>query len=162
MTENELEQLFYTHYKMLCLFCCRLVKDEDLANDLVQECFIKFWDKFEEIDSPEYAKSYLYTLVRNKALDYLKSLRVTKTIPLTENIDAIEQFYSSLEYADLEHNYHSALQDLPKKCRDIFLKSREEQLTNKQIAIQLDLSIKTVEGHITKAIKHLKTALQKD
>ncbi|OHX63823.1 RNA polymerase sigma-70 factor [Flammeovirga pacifica] len=160
MTENELELLFKTHYKMLCLFCCRIIKDEDTARDIVQECFIKFWDKFEEIDSPEFGKSYLYTLVRNKSLDYLKSLRVSKTIPLTENIDAMEQFYSSLEYSDLERKYLSALDELPEKCKTIFLKSRDEQLSNKEIATQLNLSVKTVEGHITKAIKHLKLALK--
>lgn len=155
-------KLFHDYYTNLSRFAFTYVKDEAVAEGLVQEVFVNLWQK-QEITEISSVRSFLYISVRNRALNYLRD---HKTRTLHENEFALERDRdSSCEANEYEHQQLEALvidaiAELPEKCREIFELSRNENLTYQQIADQLNISAKTVENQISIAIKKLRIKLK--
>lgn len=131
---------------------------------MVQEVFISLWERRNEIVITHSIKSYLVSSVRNRSINYLK-LQLPKDrrkedlddfhIALTASSDA-----PGLEYNELYDIIQEAISQLPEKCKAIFILSREEGLTYKEIANELSLSLKTVENQMGIALKKLRAALK--
>lgn len=156
----EFQQFFRKHYNKFVLQAIRIVKEGPKAEDLVQDCFIKLWDKRAEIAFNDSALGYLHRMVRNKCIDYLRSLKPTLEI----NSDSIQltsskQTSDNLELEELQTKIDHAIDSLPERCRQIFVLSRFEEMSYKEIAAQLDISPKTVENQISKALKQLRNKL---
>ncbi len=158
------EWLFNELYNNLCRFSIKFVLIHQIAEDIVQNVFIYLWENRNEIDIHTSYSSYLYKAVKNKSIDYLRS-KYAKINFVQEDAacDSIE--YSNplkkLEEGELESYITKVISELPEKCSIIFSMSRFGDLTNKQIAENLNISEKTVEAQITNAIKKIKAAMCK-
>ncbi len=138
------------------------------AEEIVQDVFVKLWKRQEQIASISNITGYLYMMTRNSCLDFLRSKKDklaigTNTVQQQNLLD----FYafsnntaSSIIEKELQEQIEEGIKQLPEKCRLVFIKSRLEGLKHKEIALNLDISTKTVENHITKALKHLKVYLK--
>ncbi len=156
------QKLFYTYYKDLCRFCVRYVRSHEVSEEIVQDVFIYLWEKREVINISVSFKSYLFTAVRNKSINYLKL-----QLPKDQAKDDIANFEiagsdnveSQLTYKELSQKVNDAIESLPKKCKQIFLLSRESGYTYREIAGELDISVKTVENQMVIALRKLREHL---
>lgn len=159
-----IEIIFKTYHASLCLTAHRLLQSKDVSKDVVQEVFMKFWTKRENIQINTSLKAYLHRAVVNTSLNYLQKNRRNPT----DDLNTVEAHISShkntaedyLQAAQLTSDIDAALSTLPPKCRTVFILSRYEYMTYKQIAEELQISVNTVENHISKALKILKEQLQ--
>jgi RNA polymerase sigma-70 factor (ECF subfamily) len=160
--DSAFEQLFKTYYKALHAYANMILKDIEAAEEIVQNMFLKFWEKRELLNAQTSIKAYLYKCVYNDSLNYLKHEKVkTKYRDFTEKtMDTLTEAASSkVELSELQLKLNAALNDLPEQCRTIFQMSRFEELKYREIAEQLGLSIKTVENQMSKALKILRVKL---
>ncbi len=154
MTSDILKDLFYDNYERLYHIAYQYVGNESASEDVVQECFISFWEKFGNNFSNINAGAYLTTSVKNRAISYLRKRSNSYVSIEDANIEASAE---SLCRSEKEVNTNSllmqALDLLPEKCRQVFLMSRINNKKYNQIAEDLQISIKTVENQMGKAIK---------
>ncbi|MCF2442708.1 RNA polymerase sigma-70 factor [Dyadobacter sp. CY345] len=158
-----LELLFRRFYKPLCSHAVRFVYSKQIAEDLVSEVFFQFYrtKSYQNINSSY--TSYLFRAVRNECFTYLRrEFGKTDTIELTtENTISVyqQQPDAEIHYNHLFLKVNEAIGELPMQCRRVFLMSRFESKKYHEIADELNISPKTVEVHISKALKHLRIAL---
>lgn len=157
------EEIFRTYYTELCNFCLKYVRVETMAEEIVQEIFINIWDRRAELAITVSIKAYLYTAVRNRSFNYLK-LQLPKEQKKVE-VDNIGIFETDtredeIMLDELKDQVKLAIDNLPNKCRIIFNLSRNSGLTYREIAEELDISVKTVENQIGLALKKLREQLQ--
>ena len=150
---------FTSYYPGLCYYAEKLVHDHDESHSLVQQVFVDLWIKREKLIIEQSLKAYLYSAVRNNALDFLKHKAVeTKYLrevqPLTSSDDT-----NLIEEAELNSRINAAIEALPKKCREIFLLCRFNDLQYNEIAVKLGISVKTVEMQMGIALKKLRIKL---
>ena len=133
------------------------------ADEIVNDTFLAVWEKKDQLILDDTLKSYLYTIVKNKSLNWLKKRKVELT-ELDANFDLADSNTSAIEILqakETEAAIYELIEKLPNKCKQIFVLSRKEQMSNKEIAILLKLSEKTIENQITIAIKMIKIGLRK-
>lgn len=156
---SDLKQIFDDSYSSLVIQAIRLVKTQETAEDIVQDCFIKLWEKKEELSIEGNVNAYLAKMIRNRCLDFIKKKKI-QTSELNETYQGAIENNDQLELADLQASITEIIDALPEKCRQTFVLSRFEELSYKEIAEQLDISKKTVEAHISKALKSLRKNLK--
>jgi RNA polymerase sigma-70 factor (ECF subfamily) len=159
--EEEFEIVFKKHFKNLHAYACTIVRDEVMAEEMVQNVFCRLWEKSEQIEIRESVSGYLYRSVYHESLNYLKHLKVrdayqTYAINQMENTNNTSH---NLELKELEDRLEAALKELPEKCRTIFQMSRFEELKYQEIADRLELPLKTVENQMGKALRLLRIKL---
>ncbi|HLP94855.1 MAG TPA: RNA polymerase sigma-70 factor [Saprospiraceae bacterium] len=161
--EDALRQIFNRHYPLLLSDIYRLVQDESTCEDLAQELFVDLWNKRESLDIHTSLRAYLKRAAVNKTLNYLKSqkrFQYEEADDLNNMADHSDRDIRQKESQEsLEKVLHAAIDTLPEKCRLVFNLSRFEQLSHKEIAEKLGISVKTIENQITKAMKVLREAL---
>lgn len=157
-----LEAIFKTHYQSLCKTSYRILRDQDLVEDIVQDVFCEFWQKNQTVELQEPVLPYFHKAVINRSLNYLRGHK---------NRDTRETIYGNSVYEeknfteellllkDLKIKVHKVIDKLPPACRAVFILSRFENLKYKEIASQLNISVKTVENHMLKALKHIRQHL---
>lgn len=159
--KKALTLLYDNYWKPLFISSYNLLKDKEVCEEIIQDVFIEIWNKRTELQIKVSLKSYLYGCVRYKVF---AEFRKNKHI----RVELYEELNNRFQYATPEtHLMHNELQEqialvvetLPEKCKIVFKLSRTEQLSHKEIAEQLNISTKTVENHITKALKTLKLSL---
>lgn len=159
------EQLFRDWYVRLCVYAESIVHDRDQAEDLVQSIFCMLWEKREKVDIRESVKSYLYRSVYNSALNTLKHERVRLAFfefirkHETEEENKAEAFFDKEEQSAVLKEIHRIIEDLPDQCREIFLLSRFSGKKSVEIAGELNISIRTVETQLYRAMKRLREEL---
>lgn len=156
------EQVFKTHYKNLHSYAFTILKDESEAEEMVQQVFFKLWDRSEHLSFSGSIAAYLYRAVHNESLNFLKHEKVKESHRLHVAYsmkNKSEQPQAKLMGKELEGKYREALNELPEQCRTVFQMSRFEDMKYKEIADKLDISVKTVENHMGKALKLLRTKL---
>lgn len=157
------EMLFKTYYQPLCRYANSYLKDPDGAEEIVQAAFIGFWEKRKTISIETSLKSYLYRAIRNACLNELKHEQVKQKYFANESIkeEAKSEPADHLAiHEELEDKIRAAIQTLPEQCRLIFTMSRFEELKYQEIADQLNLSVKTVENQMGKALKIMRAQLK--
>lgn len=157
------EMLFKTHYQPLCRYANSYLKDPDGAEEIVQAAFIGFWEKRKSISIDTSLKSYLYRVIRNSCLNELKHEQVKQKYFANETLKGEAQSQPADQLAihvELEEKIREAIQTLPEQCRLIFRMSRFEELKYQEIADQLNLSVKTVENQMGKALKIMRVQLK--
>jgi RNA polymerase sigma-70 factor (ECF subfamily) len=159
--EAAFESLFRKYYARLCRFAFKYVEDMSEAEELVQDTFVKIWEKRESIEINTSFKSYLYQAVTNKGLNAIRNdQRKQRNLKIvSSNRNEPPKAIDNLVTNEISDKLFLALNSLPPKCRKIFQLSRLEGLNHKEIAQQLDIKIKTVENQIGIALKHLKKQL---
>jgi RNA polymerase sigma-70 factor, ECF subfamily len=146
----------------LCFFALQYTKDHDTAREIVQDAFTGLWDKRDTIDLSRPVKTYLTTMVRNKCLNHLRDNK-----KFNREILDIEGLLSERTYhppdrmveAEVREKIRGAIQGLPEKCRQVFVLNREENLKYHEIATRLEISVKTVETQMSKALQHMRNQL---
>ncbi|MBL4676582.1 MAG: RNA polymerase sigma-70 factor [Mucilaginibacter sp.] len=135
-----------------------LFRDKDVCEDLVQELFVDLWAKRSSLNISS-LEWYLKVAIKNRVLMYIRAKKATLDLSaiamLTERYSTDSKVLQSDISAILEENVGR----LPDRCREIFTLSRKEYLTNKEIALRLNISVKTVENQMTIALRHLRTGL---
>jgi RNA polymerase sigma-70 factor (ECF subfamily) len=164
-TNNEVvfEQLFKKHFRELHAYAFSLLKDWDVAEEVVQDMFLKLWERNEAIQVRTSIKSYLYKSVYHDSLNYLRGQKVQlkyQTTTAYSMKNHIDDAAGKLTMGELEQHLQRALSKLPEKCRAIFHLSRFEELKYQEIASQLEISIKTVETHMGKALRILRKEMK--
>ena len=163
MDKMHFEHLFRTHFERLCSFARQYVADQDTAQDICQKVFIRLWEKRAEMDSGRSIASYLFTAVKNRCLNHIRDHKKYRSHLLDVDCGDIEIGLAITEdhfaVAELQQRIDAVLNTLPPKCREVFELSRYEQKKYKEIAAELDISQKTVEAHMSKAIKILRDHL---
>lgn len=162
ISEIEFEQVFKSHFKALHAYACTILKDESQAEELVQHVFFKLWEKKEQVNITQSVQAYLYRSVYNECLNYLKHQKVKKahqSHTLYTSGSASEPVSKGLVAKELQQKINEALKQLPEQCRTIFQMSRFEELKYREIAEKLNLSIKTVENQMGKALKIMRMQL---
>lgn len=160
--EKAFEDVFKTHYRSLHAYAFTLLKDEAAAEEMVQNVFYKLWERSEGLTISGSVAAYLYRAVHNESLNYLKHLKVRSEHHLYVSHRAgqdRESASKSLHLKELEARLRQAMNDLPEQCRTIFQMSRFEELRYREIADRLDISVKTVENQMGKALKILRSKL---
>jgi RNA polymerase sigma-70 factor (ECF subfamily) len=156
-TPAEIEDLFKEHYEQLHRYAFTIVKDMDEAKDVVQAVFLNFWDKRATLNITSSPKAYLFRSVYNESLNYRKKQEVLQKhhhISASEISDSQEQKPFAFEdELYLKQKIENVLQELPPQCREVFIKSRAEQKKYSEIAAELGIAVKTVEAHMSKALK---------
>jgi len=156
------EQLFHEHFVHLCNFAQSFVYDLDEAKEIVQVVFTNLWLKKEEITTEKSIKSYLYTSVRNRCLNFIRDHKKFRSQLLDLDTAGFDMAYevNPSGISELENKVEKAIDGLPEKCAEVFKLSRFEQMKYKEIGEKLNISIKTVEAQISKALKHLREELK--
>jgi RNA polymerase sigma-70 factor, ECF subfamily len=158
MQIKDFEPLFKSQFNKLCNVAGKIVRDTDVAKDIVQEVFIRVWNKKEELEAGN-MEFYLRKATVNAALNHLELNK--KVIPLNEEVRSLQLETSDhVTTADLELNVYRAIEKLPTQCRAIFMLSRFEEMKYQEIANHLDISVKTVENQMGKALRDLRVELK--
>ena len=160
--ESAFEQVFKTHFKNLHAYAFTITRNEAEAEEIVQQVFFKLWERADSLSFSGSIASYLYRAVYNESLNHIKHLKVkTKhrmhvAYRMKNPSEAIHEKVSDKE---LRAKLREALSELPEQCSIIFQLSRFEDLKYREIADKLDISVKTVENQMGKALKLLRIKL---
>lgn len=156
----EYEIVFRQYYESLCHYANMLMKDMDAAEEVVQNTFVKLWEKKESLNIESSLKSYLYKSVYHASLNEIKHQNVkNKYINMHNTEEPYSDMQSASQVKDLEKRIEQALLKLPEQCRLIFQMSRFRQLKYREIADVLNISVKTVENQMGKALKIMRSNL---
>lgn len=160
--ETAFEKVFKTYFNSLYNYACTILKNESAAEEVVQQVFFKIWEKREMLPDETMLKAYLYRAVHNESLNSIKRQKVRAGYQMYA-LRSTEQYAgnaaSKVNMAALQHELHKAMNCLPEQCRTIFQMSRFEDKKYKEIADELNISPKTVENQMGKALKILRTKL---
>lgn len=163
LSYREYENLFKGQYQSLCLFANKYLVNLDTAKDIVQEVFIKVWENKISFHRESNVKSYLYTSVRNKCLDYLKSKDHHITSDITEdilkNMEGETFFSREVLISETSLLLEEAINTLPNKCANI-IRLAINDLSNAEVAKELNISIHTVKAQKQIAYKRLRPLLK--
>ena len=157
-----LKDLFQEHYPLVCQSIHRFIRDHATTEDLAQEVFLRFWEKRHSINVTSSLPAYLRRMAMNEALGHLrrnKRYEEDEFIPENET-ETGPSAEESFLHGELQESVTAAINTLPPKCRTVFQLSRFEELTYKEIADQMGISVKTVENQMGKALKILRERLR--
>ncbi|MEO8253251.1 MAG: RNA polymerase sigma-70 factor [Flavobacterium sp.] len=153
--------LYNTYWKPLFIASYNLLKNKEICEEIIQDIFIEIWNNRAELEIKVSLKSYLYACVRYKVFSEFRKNKIEQ-LPLFENLE--ERFQcdtpeTKMMHEELEIHVRKIIATLPEKCKKVYELSRNEQLSHKEIAERLAISTKTVENHITKALRILRISL---
>jgi RNA polymerase sigma-70 factor, ECF subfamily len=162
--EQAFELLFRKFYVRLCAFANKFLNDPEEAKEIVQEVFAKIWEGRDLIDPDDSLKSYIFKITQNLSINKLRRKKVESKYAEIYKFIYCEQFdfsvHESLLARELEENIAQAVGNLPGECRKVFELSRTEGLKYREIADNLNISVKTVEAHMSKALRSLRIELK--
>ncbi|HSC53578.1 MAG TPA: RNA polymerase sigma-70 factor [Phnomibacter sp.] len=160
--EQAFEQVFKTHFKSLHSYACAILKDEAVAEGVVQNVFLKLWEKADTLQYQQSVTGYLYRSVHNMALNHLKHQKVKQAYDAYAAQQSVHQHDAAnrqLHLKELQYHFTEAMNELPEQCRTIFQMSRFREMKYQEIADELGISVKTVEGQMSKALRVLRIKL---
>jgi RNA polymerase sigma-70 factor (family 1) len=160
--EVAFNEIYNRYQALLYVYACRIVKEEQEAEDMVQEVFIYLWDKRFSLVCKSSLSAYLYSAVRYKFFDRLDRQKIR-----TDYRESLQKFLDEEDYCtdhyirerELARLIEEGIAALPSKMQEIFALSRKDELTHKEIATQLNLSEKTVKNQVHNALKILRTRI---
>ena len=162
------EQTYHSYFEALHRYAFTIILDNELAMDIVQASFIHYYEKIEANHSIEHVRAYLYKSVFNKALTVKKKLETDRErskqfsyLSASES-NAQDRIIEKEENEKLEQIMEKALELLTDQGRKVFVKSRLEGKKYREIAAEMDLSIKTVEAHLSKALKIIRNYVREN
>jgi RNA polymerase sigma-70 factor (ECF subfamily) len=161
--ENEcaLREIFWRYHRRLFKMSVAVLKDEAIAKDLVQDVFIDLW-KRRHTSQIRNLSSYLSKAMKFQVLKQIRDHKLQDDhVRLAANLQFANQTEESLNHEELERLLNKVVNQLPNRCREVFVLSRFENLSHKEIALQLGISPKTVEVQISKALQFLRQHLEK-
>lgn len=160
--KKSFDDLYFYYYPKLYAFSKTFLKVEDDINDILQEVFIKIWDNRKKIKDVETFNAWIFTITKNSIFTYFrKKIRQEDFENRVRKMSTGELIFNdNLEYKDLKVKLDQIVEQLPEKRRIIFKLSREEGLSNRDIAKKLEISVKTVEDHMLYSLRFLRKNLK--
>lgn len=159
-----IDQIYHAYHKRIFAFALSLLKEEEDALDIVHEVFVKLWKNRHELAPDTRVEPLIFTITRNTVLSLFRKKASEKKYQEHLNKAPAEDITSNtenvVEYNLLKDKVDQYVQQLPPKSRKVYLLSREQGLSNKEIAQKMGIAEKTVEDHITKALNFLKKHLR--
>lgn len=158
--ENALTGIYKKYWQPLFTSSYNILKDKQACEDIIQELFIRLWNNRQNIEITVSLKAYLYASMRYEVYRQIRTGAARGGIfdDLPERLQS-PTTYGNIEYKELIAQVNSVVDSLPQKCKEVYKLSREEYLSHKEIAGRLNISTKTVENHLTKALRQLRTSL---
>ena len=157
------KELFLKFYDPLCQFVWTYTRSGHISEELVQDVFLTVWELRENLDPAQDIRSYLYRSVRNRALNHIKHRNLANEynndIEWLKPSPVTQQHSYDTGSTTFEKEVKQAIRNLPDGARRIYILSRKEGLTYREIAAVLDISIKTVESQMSRALKMLRETL---
>ena len=160
--ESAFEQLFRAYYPRLCAFASTLLDDRAEAEEVVQTMFCRLWEQRTSLEVTSSVQAYLFRAVRNASLNQIKKTQIRDAYKVMnlDNLNQNPEFQPDrITESALSQRIEKAIADLPEQCRLVFKLSRFEEMKYKEIAEHLNISIKTVENQMGKALKRLRLDL---
>lgn len=169
--EEALREIFHLHFNKLHSFAIEFILDREIAREIVHDSILRFWQHRHKLNDETNIRAYLLKIVRNLCLNYLKKVKDDPLVIRPEedikreldlNYEVLADInWDSILVQEFEEILTQIINALPEKCKLVFENSRYENLTNPEIAEKLGISVKTVEGHITEALKTIRHKLSK-
>lgn len=156
MNEHLFEKTYEEHKMPLTLYALRMLNNIEDAQDVVQQVFVAVWDSYNQGKEISNLKYYLYTSVKNRCISLAKQHYPTVDIEEYNAESGISE--DDIDTAERDSRLWKAIENLPSRCRQVFLLSKRDHLSQKEIAKEMGISVKTVENQITKALKQLREA----
>jgi RNA polymerase sigma-70 factor (ECF subfamily) len=162
LNKESFEKLFKEYFKPLTSFAFKFVKDIDDAKSIVHDVFMKLWKKKDEIDMSRSVKSYLFTSVNNRSLNFIRDHKKFTDDEFIMDIQHDENWEPANEMTadEIQKKVDATLESISPKVKQVFQMSRNEGLKYKEIAEKLGISVKTVETHMSTALKALRENLK--
>ncbi|MEQ9423153.1 MAG: RNA polymerase sigma-70 factor [Cyclobacteriaceae bacterium] len=153
---------FFDHFQgPIFNFLVYKLGDQDLAEDMLQETFLKVWKNRENLDQTQSIKSYLFTMANNAVLNHFRHQKVVYAHQAQYRFEATDRSpEEEVQSSEFQNYLLAAIENLPEKTRITFMMSRFENLNYKEISERTDTSIKTVESHIGKALRIIRDKLK--
>lgn len=155
--------IFLQHYEPLCNFCWRYTRSRAISEDLVHEVFADLWDLKETLDPNKSLRVYLYQAVKNKAYDYLAHQKVVRKYQADQSHDpkeVVHQKKITQEDKTFIKAARQAIDALPKRAQQTYVLHRQDGLTYREIAEVMDVTVKTVESQMSRALDILRSQLR--
>ena len=146
---------------MMVHAAARIVQDGTIAEDIVQDIFVKLYEQASTLNITGTPGAYLRRMAVNRAIDHYRKHSKRQQVDLDQQFDlsSYEETDQALDFEDTKEAVKQAIAALPQQCRVVFLLKRKEGMTNKEVAEYLGISVKTVENQVTKAMKRLREQL---
>lgn len=156
--QKQFSDLFQHHYNSLCNYANTIIKNTEMAEELVQNLFVEIWERgnLDKIHNTEY---YLLKATKYQCFQYLKTKKSNTTIPLDEINEPSFYQNDGIKEEEIEPLIAYFASQLPPKTQKVFLLSRNSKLTYKEIALELGISVKTVENQMGNALKKMRKLL---
>ena len=154
MTGKEFDIFFRRMYLPLGMYALRIVEDAQNAEDIVEDCFAKAWQMLEDGKDFDDFKAYMYSSVRNRCISFIRSRKDTVGVECIPEVDE-----ETVDTSERDARLWEAIDSLPDKCREVFLLSKRDGLSNEEIAARMGISVKTVKNQMTKAFSRLRDTL---
>ena len=160
---NSFNTLFERYWKRLYATVFSVCSDNETSSEIVHDIFLNLWLRREKLQIENF-KGYITASARYQIYRHLKS-KVKRSLEYREELEFINQVAvndgeNNIHYRELERKVEEELEELPKRCKEIFTLSRKEQLSNDEIAKRLDISKRTVENQLTHALRHLRLSIR--
>jgi RNA polymerase sigma-70 factor (ECF subfamily) len=161
--KSAVDELFSYYYPRLYHFSKSILKIENEIDDILQEVFVKIWLNRQKIGNAETFNAYIFTITKNEVLNLIRNNLKDQTFKDELYLRTVAEEYQTqnlIEFDEIKMGIDKIVTSLPEKRQQVFILSRTEGLSNKEIAQQLNISEKTVEDHITHAIKYIKNSMK--
>lgn len=161
--EDAFTTFYYRYYDLLCRKAYRRIPEEAIVEEIVQDVFVTFWNKADTLDANGNIAAWLYATLRNKVLHHARTeqtrLAYIKKLEQLQG-DMAADAQEKLDLKQTEAEIHTIIQSLPAQCKEAFVLSRYENLSYREIAERMGISVNTVEKHIGKALQILRKGLE--
>lgn len=158
--ERALDVIYRHYWEWLFLCSFNILKDKQVCEDIIQDVFANLWTNREKLNISISLRAYLFASCRYALFKVIRKAKVHEDVftGLADRLQA-NTTYGALEHKELMTKVNAIIEGLPPKCRDVYKLSRHEQLSHKEIAERLNISVKTAENHINRALRELKNSL---
>ncbi|OIV43652.1 RNA polymerase sigma factor [Flavobacterium johnsoniae] len=160
--ESALTELYNKFWQSLFMSAYNVLKDKELCEDIIQDIFMNIWNNREKLEIHISLKGYMYACARYQVFNQFKKNKDKIHVEFFDDLDKRFQHSTpetQLMHEELVQQINTIVESLPLKCQLVYKLSREEQLSHKEIAERLDISTKTVENHITKALQVIRLSM---
>ncbi|SEN96774.1 RNA polymerase sigma-70 factor, ECF subfamily [bacterium A37T11] len=160
--ERAFAEIYERFWGVLLRYAQRMLHDEEECRDVLQNTFVKLWEKSPKLSPDTQLSAYLYTLVRNQVLNVIAKDKL-KADHLTDLTSYMDNAVPEADQLARTHQLHQLIEEevgsMPEKMRQVFELSRNQQLSHKEIAVKMNISVFTVKNHITNALKRIRLHL---
>jgi RNA polymerase sigma-70 factor (ECF subfamily) len=156
--ENAFAQLFHAYKDKLYSFILCIAESNLVAEDIVQDVFLKIWQKREDLENIQHFNAYLFRMAHNHAVNLMKRKAKEKLIlaELERDDKKAKEIDNEIDFKEVEKFFHEAIENLPQRQKQVFILSREHGLKQEEIAQQLNVSVTTVKAHMKLALRSIR------